>query len=129
MLGSIDTGRVWTEREYWYQLYQRTGESLRGRQFVRRGRLPTATMTPGRVHHLRVGIADLAGNRSVLDAPLRRSDRAGGGSGTPAASELAGGFGLEGLLCLRDEVAFDDRPPSGVVDGGAGVWVVVVEYA
>jgi hypothetical protein len=98
-----DEGRIRTRREYVYQLYERTGESLWNRKFVEGGRLPTDSLDSGRVHEVRVLVTDAAGESSELRAHVRT----GLGNGTSAAAfvetEMHGAYFHEDLMVIRDQ--------------------------
>lgn len=94
-----DVGRRWTDKESWYLLYERAGETLRGRTFHDGGRLPTAAMARD-VGTLRVVVTDAVGNGSELDVPIRRSPEGTVGAGHRVGCEIDGLYGFEGMMSV-----------------------------
>lgn len=93
-----DVGRVWTKRQYLYQLYERPGESLWSRQFVDGGRLLGDSPPDGAPHELRVRVADSMGNESELVATLVHTRRGTGRARVGRwEGELPGWFFLGGV--------------------------------
>jgi len=108
-----DVGRVWTKRQYLYQLYERSGESLWSRQFVDGGRLLGDSPADEALHELRVRVADSAGNESELVATLVHTRRDAGRARVRRwEGELPGWFFLGGVASR------DDTPGADT----AGVW-------
>ncbi len=67
-----DVGRIWTKKEYVYQLYERAGETLFDRRFVGGGRLPLDSPYGNGEHQVRVVVTDVAGNSAELMVHCRR---------------------------------------------------------
>lgn len=100
-----EIGRVRTSKDYYVQLFRRTGETLWDREFENGGRL-TAGLEPGTVHEARITALDRAGNRANLtfffmvasagDAPVR----ARRGSPVSSGARLPGWYFFEHMVAV-----------------------------
>ena len=92
-----DVGRIRLYREYWYQLYQRSGRTMPG--FEGTGWI--ASGGSGGLSEVRVLVSDVAGNQSELNLVVRD----GIGARSRAALDYRAGE-IPGLYILEDLVSF-----------------------